>query len=235
MPRRPRNGFVLLDGQALHRLVAAGIDGADRDRPAARPSRAPWRRRDTASPRRAASSPVKRNSVRIRPTPSQVATSMHVDLLRSRDVDHDVDARAVGGRAPAVRGGAPRSPAALASVGAALARELRARAWPGLEHDGAPLAVDHRLGMAVEQRCAEADDHRHAARSGRASRRGSRRCRRRARCRRRRTSPPPGSASASRLRRSGSRRAGAPRIRRAGEVAQHAVAQVVRSAARARK
>ena len=137
MPRRPRNGFCSSTRQALHRLVAAGIDGADRDRPARRPNRAPWRRRGTASPRREASSPVKRNSVRISPTPSQVATSMHVELLRSRDVDHDADARAVGGAAPAGRCGAPRSSPLRERRRGARARASRC-AWPGLEHDGAP-------------------------------------------------------------------------------------------------
>ena len=73
-----------VDGQARHRLVAAGVERADGDGPPAGPVERPWRRRDTASPRRAAPSPVNRNSVRTRPTPSQIATSSLVELLRAR-------------------------------------------------------------------------------------------------------------------------------------------------------
>ena len=91
MPRRPRNGLLSSTVKPApacrRRHRRCGSSPACR-----RPIRAPCGRRDTASPRRAASLP-NRNSVRIRPTPSQVAMSMRVDIGRIGDVDH---ARATG-------------------------------------------------------------------------------------------------------------------------------------------
>ena len=79
--------IALLDREARHRLVAAGIDGADGDRLARRPTPAPCGRRRYCVSSSGRPALPNRNSVRISPTPSQVAMSMRVDIGGIGDVD----------------------------------------------------------------------------------------------------------------------------------------------------
>ena len=110
MPRKPRNGLpsstVKPAPACRRRRRWCGSSPACQ-----RPIRAPCGRRGIASPRRAGRPLPNRNSVRIRPTPSQLAMSMRSTSGGIGDVDQHAHRHAVfvaaGFRTPSSRAAAP--------------------------------------------------------------------------------------------------------------------------------
>ena len=207
MPRRPRNGLLSSTVKPGDRLVAAGIDGADRHRLAALPIRAPCDRRGTASPRPAGRSALpNRNSVRISPTPSQVAMSMPSTSAGSATLTMHASPACRRRSLPAGADGSRPAPACGEGVGVGSAKAQPPRR-SAAKHAG--CRVRRRAGRcrrSADRNRTEPDHHRHAAR---ARQHGD--MARRTACRQRdaaagASSRSRGSASARCRRRSGSRR-----------------------------
>ena len=130
MPRRPEERILLLDGQPLHRLVAAGVDGADGDGPPVRPVE---HLRVGAILRLLVGKRVAGEQELGAHQADAVAGADvdAVDLLRPGDVDHHVDRPAVGGLRVGVEI-AGRLDSPLRPVPRAASRHKRSCEWPGL-------------------------------------------------------------------------------------------------------
>ena len=182
------------------------------------------RRRDTASPRRAGrrrtGTPSASGRCRRRSRRRCASTSSGLATLTITRI-----ARAVGGARRLCDEAPPRACAAPASAARRASKAALSR-LAGAETTSAALAVQQRLGMAVESPARQGRRPSARRASGRASRHGWRRCRPTS------AMPPPVDQSASRKRvgvtsspvriAPGGSRLG----RSAGEIAQHAVAEV---------
>ena len=155
--------IALLDGEAGHRLVAAGIDGADGDRLAA----GPFQHLAVGGVLRLlvgqAGRLPNRNSVRIRPTPSQAAMSIASTSAGSAMLT--CTRTAVPAFVAAERSRKSSARARRAPYSCAARRKLSTSAAVGLRHDAAMLGVEQRRAVDLDRRSAEPDHHRHAARA----------------------------------------------------------------------
>ncbi len=162
MPRKPEERILLLDRQPLHRLVAAGVDGADGDGTPLRPVehlRVGAILRLLVGKRVAGEQELRAHQPdAVAGRTSTPSTSSGRATLIITSICPAVGSLGVGVEITGRLGscfGLCRAP--HLDIG-----ELR---MAGAEHDRAGVAVDHRVDMAVDLDRAEADHHRHAARA----------------------------------------------------------------------
>ena len=202
---------ALFDGEARHRLVAAGIDGADGDRLAAGPFQHLAVGRVLRLLVRQAGRLAEQEFGAHQPDAVAGGDIDRIDIGGVGDIDLHADRRA------GVGGG--RAQQEIVGAGAAGGVVMRGIAEPldvgggRAEHDAAMLGVEQRDAVDLDRRARQ--DRRPSARraSGPAWRHGLRCCRRSARCRRRGSSRFRGSGSARCRRRTGWRLAGSLRRR----------------------